>query len=397
MTEQFVRYSSDVERADPGFDRSVQTVLDNMRRHTERSVEAEGIGVAVRDAHAKGYGLARGEVEILEGLPDAYGQGIYAGPGRHEAMVRFSNGTAHTGADRFLSATCGIGLKIFDIDGPTMLEDEPNSRTFDYVMINNPTFFVNTVEHYLFIQGLILQIGIVPPAGESADEKQRRLYRFLHDWVTGGGSLPPEEWAWKELGAFLSLAQIKFVNPLLSTYWTMGAVRHGDYIAKVRVAPDQAFAHRVMRRTLGVDSADEVFRPALVAELRERPYDFEIQVQLCTDLDHMPVEDVTVRWSETLSPFVTVARLSLPQQDISGPDNLARMDATSMTPWRVTEEHRPLGNIMRTRKEVYRQSSILRHQLNHQVRREPRNLAEVFGPPVPVTAAPQTQAPDQAP
>jgi hypothetical protein len=34
---------------------------------------------------------------------------------------------------------------------------------------------------------------------------------------------------------------------------------------------------------------------------------------------------------------------------------------------------------MRMRKEVYRQSSILRHALNHQIRREPTNLDEVFG------------------
>jgi len=55
------------------------------------------------------------------------------------------------------------------------------------------------------------------------------------------------------------------------------------------------------------------------------------------------------------------------------------MDKTSMSPWRVTEEHRPLGSIMRARKEVYRQSSILRHDTNHQERKEPKNLAEVFG------------------
>ena len=29
-------------------------------------------------------------------------------------------------------------MKIFDIDGRTLLEDEPASRTFDYAMINNP-------------------------------------------------------------------------------------------------------------------------------------------------------------------------------------------------------------------------------------------------------------------
>src|SRR4029077_13562060 len=51
----------------------------------------------------------------------------------------------------------------------------------------------------------------------------------------------------------------------------------------------------------------------------------------------------------------------------------------SMAAWRVTEPHRPLGSIMRSRKEVYRQSSILRHQTNKQERKEPKNLAEVFG------------------
>jgi hypothetical protein len=34
---------------------------------------------------------------------------------------------------------------------------------------------------------------------------------------------------------------------------------------------------------------------------------------------------------------------------------------------------------MRSRKEVYRQSSILYHQTNNQGRKKPKNLAEVFG------------------
>src|SRR5215468_4423004 len=134
MSQDFVRYSPDVERADPTFEQSLQTVLENMKRHMRASYNAEGIGRVVRDAHAKGYGLARGEVEILSGLPTAYAQGIYARPGRHEAMVRFSNGRAHVGADAPLGAVCGIGLKLFDVEGRSLLEDEPDSRTFDYAM-----------------------------------------------------------------------------------------------------------------------------------------------------------------------------------------------------------------------------------------------------------------------
>ena len=169
----------------------------------------------------------------------------------------------------------------------------------------------------------------------------------------------------------------------------MGAVRHGDYIAKVRFAPVAAFAQGVVQRVLDLGSAPEVYRPALIAELQARPYEFDIQVQLCADLSQMPVENVTVEWPEQLSPFVTVAKLRLPQQDISGADNLEQMDALSFTPWRVTGEHRPLGNIMRVRKEVYRHASILRHELNRQQRTEPSSADQVLPS---VGAGSQTQA-----
>jgi hypothetical protein len=373
MPHAFVKYTPDVEQADPDFDTNLQTVVEASKEYIEDSVKGEGLNRAVRDAHAKGYGLARAEVEILSGLAPEYAQGIYALPGQHEALIRFSNGSPHTGADARLGSAMGIGLKLFGIEGQTLLEDEPDSHTFDYALINAPIFFCNTVEHYVFIQQLFLH------AGEYFSRGKQGEHQFLHDFVTGMGTLAPEDWAWDELGAILSLKRIQPVNLLLSTYWTMAAVRHGEYVAKVRVAPAKEAAEKVTRRLLDPMSATDVFRPALVAELKERPYEFDIQVQLCVDLEKMPIEDVTVEWPEALSPFVTVAKVRLPQQDISGDDNQEQMDATSITPWRVTEEHRPLGNIMRARKEVYRQSSLLRHELNHQIRREPKNLAEVFG------------------
>jgi hypothetical protein len=389
MTLNFVRYSPDVERIEPNFERTLQQVLDDMKQHMRGSIKTEGIGRMVRNAHAKGYGLARGEFEILSGMPSEYAQGIYSKPGRHEAMVRFSNGTNHVGGDRFLGPITGIGLKIFGIEGKTLLEDEPDSHTFDYAMINHPVFFVNTLAHYVFIQSVFADLGLPARANLTPEERQSGLHRVLYNFLTGKGALPPEEWAWEELGAFLRLAQTKPENLLLSTYWTMAAVRHGDYVAKVRVAPVPSFADRVEQRALDLNSAEQVFRPALVAELRKRPYEFDVQVQLCTDLDQMPVEKTTVVWPESLSPYVTVAKLRLPQQDISGEDNFERMDKTSMSAWRVTEQHRPLGSIMRSRKEVYRQSSILRHQANKQERKEPKNLAEVFGEQMAAAGLPQ--------
>ena len=115
-----------------------------------------------------------------------------------------------------------------------------------------------------------------------------------------------------------------------------------------------------------------------MAELQQRPFEFDLQVQLCTNLEVMPVQDLTVEWLETLSPFVTVAKVRVPTQDISSPENLEAMDALSFTPWRVTADHAPLGELQRLRQEVYRRSSITRHRLNGQERREPRTLHEVF-------------------
>jgi hypothetical protein len=379
MPPSFVHYSPEVERLDPTFEDTLRTVVETTRRYVVESMHTEANGMAVRDAHAKGYGLVRGEVEILGGTPPQYAQGIYAKPGRHEALMRFSNGSAHIGPDIRLGNAVGMGLKLLGIDGPTLLEDEPDSGTFDYAMINHPVFFVSTVEHYAYLQRLFLQRGAAPLAGEKPEQARARFRQFLYDFLTGMGKFPADEWAWDELLAFLSLGKLEPKNLLLSTYWTMGAMRHGDYIAKVRVAPVQEFADQVVRRTLDPGSAPDIFRPALVAELRAHGYEFDLQVQLCTDLTRMPVENVTVEWPERLSPFVSVARLRLPQQDIGAEENLLRQDAISISPWRCTEEHRPLGNIQRARKEVYRQSSLLRHDLNYQVRREPKDLAEIFG------------------
>jgi hypothetical protein len=372
MSTTFVKYTPDIEAVDPRFDETLQTVIAKTERYIAGSVTTEGTGRAVRDAHAKGYGLVRAEVEILDRLPAEYAQGIYAKPGTHDALIRFSNGSPHAGADARLGGATGLALKMFGIDGPTLLDDQPDTRTFDYANIDAPIFFCNTVEHYLFIQELFVEAPLYFAQGTPG------RHRFFRDFLTGKGTLDQDQWAWDELLAFLTVAQTRPVNLLLSTYWTMGAVRHGDYIAKVRFAPEAGSAKNVVKRTLDLASAAEVYRPALVAELRDRPYEFDIQVQLCADLSLMPVEDVTIEWPEALSPFVTVAKLRIPRQDISGDDNLEKMDALSFTPWRVTAEHVPLGNIMRARKEVYRHSSILRHKLNKQQRTEPCSADEVL-------------------
>jgi hypothetical protein len=372
MSSDFVRYTPEIETIDPHIDEVLAQIIEWWEKKVRESPTTEGTGRAVRGAHAKSFGFVKAEVEILDNVPAAYAQGIYAKPGRHGALIRFSSASGHLGPDAHLGAPLGFAIKIFDIDGPKLVEDEPNSTTFDLVLKNSPIFIANTAKHYLFIQ----EIGNDTPKYLARGKTGFR--ELLTDLLTGKGTLEQSEWAWDELFAYVRIAtQTPVRNPLLSTYWTMAAVRHGDYVAKIRVAPAPESAAHAIHRELDLESGPDVFGPTLVDELQARAFDFDLQVQLCTDLDAMPVNEATVEWPEKLSPFVTVGRVHLPRQDISGPENFERGDALAFNQWRVTSDHRPLGEIMDVRR-IYSASAKVRRTLNHQRQTEPTSAEEVL-------------------
>src|SRR3979490_2145373 len=113
LPSKFVRYSADIDSLSPDFAENLETVIKGVERYVAASVATEGTGQAVRFAHAKAYGFVSGEVEILGNLPGEFAQGIYAKPGVHAALIRFSNGSAHLGADTMLPTGTGLALKIF--------------------------------------------------------------------------------------------------------------------------------------------------------------------------------------------------------------------------------------------------------------------------------------------
>jgi hypothetical protein len=371
MSSDFVRYSPDIETIDPNIDELLTKIVGFWEKLVSESPKTEGTGRAVRGAHAKTLGLAKAEVEILHDVPAAYAQGMYARPGRHGALIRFSSASNHLGPDAHLGPVLGFAIKIFDVDGPKLVDEEPNASTFDLVLKNSPTFVANTARHYLVLQ----EVG-----NDSAKYLARGkagLHELLADLLTGKGTFEQSDWAWDEMFAFVKAAQTPVRNPLLSTYWTMAAVRHGDYVAKVRVAPAAESAAQAIHHELDLTSGPDVFGPALVDELRARAFDFDLQVQLCTDLDAMPVNEATVEWPEKLSPFVTVGRVHLPRQDLSRPEDSEKGDALAFNQWRVTAEHRPLGEIMQVRR-IYAASAKVRRTLNHQPQAEPASADEVL-------------------
>jgi hypothetical protein len=372
MSSDFVRYSDGIETIDPNIDELTDQIIEFWEKKVRESPKTEGTGEAVRGAHSKGFGYVKAEVEFLRDVPPPYAQGIYANPGRHGALLRFSSSASHLGTDAQLGPGQGLAIKIFDVDGLKLVEDEPQSATFDLVLKNNPIFVANTARHYLVFQELI------DHAGEYLARGKPGFHELLTAYLTGNGTFEQSDWAWDELFAFVRVAtQTPVSNPILTTFTTMASVRHGDYVAKVRLAPAPESAANVTHRELDLTGGPDVYRSTLVDELRARAFDFDLQVQLCTDLEAMPVNEVTVEWLERLSPYITVGRVHLPRQDISGPENFERGDPLAFNQWRVTSDHRPLGEIMQVRR-IYSASAKVRRTLNHQPQTEPTSADQVL-------------------
>ena len=365
----FVPYTPEVETLDPNLDDLLVRIIAFWEKLVTASPTVEGSGRAVRGAHAKTLGVAKAEVEILRDVPAAYAQGIYATPGHHDAVLRFSSASNHLGPDGHLGPVLGGALKIFDVDGAKLVDDEPDSTTFDYVLKNSPVFVANTARHYLVLQ----EVG--NDSGKYLARGKAGFHDLLADLLTGKGTFERSDWAWEEMLAFAKAAQTPLRNPLLSTFWSMAAMRHGDYVAKVRIAPTAENAEHAIHHDVDLSIGPDVFGPMLIDELQAGAFDFDLQVQLCTDLELMPVNQATVEWPEKLSPFVTVARVHLPRQDIS--ENYENADGLAFNQWRVTAEHRPLGEIMQLRR-IYSASAKVRRTINHQPQTEPTSADAVL-------------------
>ncbi len=366
-----IRYKDVPQIPESTYASEIAEIVNSIEQTVKASFEKEKQRRAVRFAHAKSYGIVRASVKIDSGMAPEYAQGIYAIPATYEAVIRFSNGLGHLGPDAMLGPIFGAGLKLFNVPGHSIIENEAGASNFDYAMINAPVFFANTAKDYVVLERLF---DALP--GPLMDPRTAKTW--LHDFVTRGGALPPDKWLWDELFAVLSLGKTPFRNPLLSSYWTMAAVRHGEYVAKVRINPEASAAAQVRIRDLDPLTNPEAVRDSLVADIGEHDYTFELQAQLCVDPLRMPIENTSIEWSEKLSPFTKIATIHIPKQDISSPANLDMADRISITPWRTRDDHTPMGEIMTVRREVYRRSADVRRQINQQSQKEPSSMNEVF-------------------
>jgi hypothetical protein len=285
----------------------------------------------------------KAKFEVAADLPAELRHGVFAEPRSFDAYVRFSNGK---GWDDRQADAHGMAVKLVGVPGEKLLEDEKDATTQDFILFDNPVFFIKNVADYV-------------PFME--DFRNLKSSGFGLGKISAGLKLLfSQDYKWKLLRITGSK---KPDSPLRISYWSTTPSKLGAAAVKYRAAPDLAGAPAVHV----VDSPDKL-RLAMAAHLKDHEARFDFFVQVQTDPAAMPVEDPTVDWG---AHYQKVATIRIPPQEFDTPERRTFGENLSYTPWHALSDHRPLGGINRARKAIYRAISRQRHELNGVPRSEP--------------------------
>lgn len=325
------------------------------------SITYKDSGHATRGVHAKSHGLLRGELEVFDNLPLELAQGVFAHAGRWPVVMRLSS-TPGDMLDDSVSTPRGMAVKVIGVDGER-LDGSGGATTQDFVLVNGPVFLAPGPKKFLgSLKMLASTTDKAPGLKKALSAVLRGTERALE--AVGG-----------ESGTLKSLGGHPETHLLGDTYYSQVPVMFGPYMAKISVAPVAPALTALTDAPLDVNDKPNGLREAVVDFFAQNEAVWEVRVQLCTNLETMPIEDASVQWPEDQSPFIAVARITAPRQ-AGWTEALSRYidDGMSFSPWHGVAAHRPLGAIMRVRKAAYEMSARFRAERNGGPLVEPTSL-----------------------
>ncbi len=353
-----VAYSVNVEHADAD---EQATIAELAKVFTDMAqVVANHEGHAHRAVHAKGHALLRGRFRVLEGLSPELSQGLFAAPGEYDALVRLSSPPAEQLPDT-VSTPRAMAVKILDVPG-ARVEGGDEQHSQDFLMVNGPAF--NTPG----ISGFLRSAKLLAATTERMPRTKQVLSATLRGTEAALEAVGGQSATLKALGGEPQH------HPLGETFFTQVPFRYGAYIAKFSWVPVSPALKALTGEPL--ESAPDTQREAVAAFFAQpgAVAEWELQVQLCRDLEKMPIEDASVVWPEALSPYLPVGRLLVEAQASWSADAESSEDQLAFAPWHALAAHRPLGNLNRARRVVMAASREFRSTFNRCPIHEPTSV-----------------------
>ncbi|HYX52080.1 MAG TPA: catalase family protein [Candidatus Limnocylindrales bacterium] len=296
-----------------------------------------------RDVHTKGHGCVKATFKV-DRVPPQFAFGVFAKPAEYDALVRFSSGNPGVFPDSEKDAR-GIAIKLFNVPGKKLLPGEEDDTTQDFLLMNNPIFFFRTIEEYAQFNQMLAY--------------NDALHYFINPRVS------PLRWHLRELKLLFDTKKKPPESLLTEPYWSASAYALGpsQYVHYKMVPCDRnkPMLDAKAKREYGYD----FLRLDLAKQAATGGACFDFMVQPQVPGKNMPVEDTTVEWSESDSPFVKVASLELkPDPDMNTAERNTQCEGLSYNPWHSLVEHRPVGVMNRARKALYQEMGRFRRAKN---------------------------------
>jgi hypothetical protein len=282
---------------------------------TKASAARHPSGPIPRFNQGRHSGCVEAEFTVVTGLRPDLQVGLFRQPRVYAAWIRFAN--AASASDREKDVR-GMSIKVRGVQGDNLT---PGSDAQDFVLNSHPVMMVPGTKEFLELLRAV-----------EAGSLRRTLYFLSHPKAART--------------AFASRQ-----NPsshLDISYWSttpylFGANRAVKYVVRpvFRVPPKKpaltdTYLHDELRLRLSMEDAT---------------FDFFVQFQ--SDPRKMPIEDASVEWSEQDSPYIRVAQVRIPRQNVDVPGREHACERIAFNPWHCLTDHRPLGNMNRARREIY--------------------------------------------
>jgi hypothetical protein len=291
-----------------------------------------------RGFHAKLHAGLMAEFQVLGDLPAYARFGVFREPRVFPAAVRFSNGKPTINPDASREPR-GIAMKLVGVPGRKLLPGQEDAVTQDFLATSHSvTSTVRSARQFIaFIRATRNPSTLLFTLSRAVGflEMLRILFALLRTVVFS-----------------------KVRSMVTEEYSGTAPIKLGPYAVKFTVRPAEGTAATTDRAL-----TDDFLREELADRLRKGDVLLDFLLQFYVDDARTPIEDTSVPWKPDDAPFVKVAQVRIPRCDLNDKPTRELSDAVdrfSFNPWHATEDHRPLGNVMRARRIAYQASSRIR-------------------------------------
>ncbi len=282
----------------------------------EVSATRHPTGPIQRFNQGRAAGCVRAEFAVLDTVASEHRVGMFATPRVYDAWIRFANASSQSDREKDVR---GMSIRISGVAGENLT---PGESRQDFVLNSHPVMVAANTKDFMELLKAMNAGGL------------RQVSYFLSHPRSAMIGFQARQQPTSHL-------DIPYFS---ATPYLFGPGRAVKYAVHPCTSSKTGQPATV---------SDTYLTDALRNRLRHSEACFDFAVQFQVDARKMPIEDATVEWKEEDSPRHVLARIRIPPQDVDHADTMRACEENAFNPWYSLTDHRPLGNMNRSRREIY--------------------------------------------